>query len=71
MHPTMRDSEDLAEARRAWRAKREAESQLARLARYTRLTPGMKDDRNRWSKQAYEAEQILTRILGATDGNHH
>ena len=32
----------LAEARRAWRAKREAESQLARLARYARLTPGMK-----------------------------
>lgn len=26
----------LAEARRAWRAKREAESQLARLARYAR-----------------------------------
>lgn len=61
----------LAEARRAWRAKREAESQLARLARYARLTPGMKDDRNRWSKQAHEAEQTLARILGASDGNSH
>lgn len=29
------------------------------------------DDRNRWSKQAYETEQSLTRILGATNGNYH
>lgn len=61
----MSAEDDLAEARRAWRAKREAEHQLSRLARYTRMTPGMKDDRNRWSKQAHEAGEVLARILGA------
>lgn len=61
----MSAEDDLAEARRAWRAKREAEHQLQRLARYTRMTPGMKDDRNRWSKQAHEAGEALARILGA------
>lgn len=61
----MSAEDDLAEARRAWRAKREAESQLSRLARYARLTPGMKDDRNRHSARLHEAEATLARILGA------
>lgn len=56
----------LAEARRAWRAKREAESQLARLARYARMTPGMRDDRARWSARLGEAERTLARILGGS-----
>jgi acyl-ACP thioesterase len=63
---TAEDAQELLrEARRAWAQLNQARSQLARLARYARLTPGMKDDRNRWSKQASDAEATIARILGS------
>lgn len=63
---TSQDAQELLqEARRAWAQLNQARSQLSRLARYARLTPGMKDDRSRWSKQASEAEATIARILGS------
>ena len=64
MHPTMRDSEDLAAARKAWKDKARAESQLTRLRGYKRMTPGMKDDYKHWSEVARQADYTLLRILG-------
>ncbi len=56
---------DLADARKAWRDKATAESQLARLRGYRgRPTPGMKDDMNRWSRLLSEADATLRRVLG-------
>ena len=55
----------LDEARTAWRNKREADSQLTRLAKYKTLTPGMKDDRAKWIKRLTAAQETLARILGA------
>lgn len=56
---------DLADARKAWREKATAESQLARLRGYRgRPTPGMKDDMNRWSRLLSEADATLRRVLG-------
>lgn len=57
-------ADDLEAARKAWRQKVEAEHQLARLRGYARLTPGMKDDQRRWSRQLHEATTTLARILG-------
>ena len=54
----------LDEARAAWRAKRTAESQLARLRGYARLTPGMKDDQRRHLSTLLKAEETLARVLG-------
>lgn len=54
----------LDEARAAWRVKRNAESQLARLRGYARLTPGMKDDQRRHLSALMQAEETLARILG-------
>ena len=55
----------LAEARRAWRAKLAAESQLGRLDRYARMSPSMRRDHSRhWSARA-EADRTLNRILGS------
>lgn len=62
---TSQDAQELLqEARRAWAQLRQAKSQLARLAGYARMTPGMKDDRARWSRLQGEAESTLLRILG-------
>ncbi|UYA98825.1 hypothetical protein P9A53_gp81 [Xanthomonas phage vB_Xar_IVIA-DoCa6] len=55
----------LDEVRVAWAKRREAESQLARLAKYRTLTPGMKDDQKRWLKQLVSANAVIDRILGA------
>lgn len=54
----------LAEARKAWRAKLWAESKLQHLARYSRLTPAMKDERRQASTALTEATGTLVRILG-------
>lgn len=65
-HPIVtNDQEQLEQCRKAWANVRTAETQLARLAVYTRLTPGMKDDRQRYRAMLSEAEGVLTRILGA------
>ena len=55
---------DLESARKAWATKATAESQLARLRGYARLTPGMKDDQRRWSGLLSESEATLRRVLG-------
>lgn len=56
---------ELGEARKAWRDKATAESQLARLRGYRgRPTPGMKDDMNSWSRLLSEADATLRRVLG-------
>lgn len=55
----------LAAARKAWRDKATAESQLARLRSYRgRPTPGMKDDSNRWARLLSESDATLRRVLG-------
>ncbi|UYA99068.1 hypothetical protein P9A54_gp83 [Xanthomonas phage vB_Xar_IVIA-DoCa10] len=56
---------DLIEVRAAWGKRREAESQLSRLAKYRTMTPGMKDDQKRWLKQLVSANAVIDRILGA------
>lgn len=55
----------LDEVRIAWKDRRTAESQLARLAKYKNLTPGMKDDHKRWLKLLMSANSTIDRILGA------
>lgn len=58
-------AEGLMEARKAWRDKATAESQIARLRGYRgRPTPGMKDDLNRWSRLLSESDATLRRVLG-------
>ncbi|HEY4530896.1 MAG TPA: hypothetical protein VIG97_11340 [Luteimonas sp.] len=56
--------QQLGAARQAWRNKISAESQLARLRRYARLTPGMKHDQMQHSRVLSEAEATLRRVLG-------
>lgn len=58
------DSEDLAEARRAWQARREAASKLDHLKKYSRLTAGMKDEKRIALTKFDNADQTLRRILG-------
>lgn len=60
----MNAEQQLADARQAWTAKHAAESELARLRRYSRLTPGMKHDQRRWFGQLTAAEATLQRVLG-------
>lgn len=60
----LRAHDALARLRRAWADRRRAEGELARLARYSRLSPGMKDDRDRWSALASEAEATIKHVLG-------
>lgn len=55
----------LAQAREAWRMKREAESQIARLNRYTRKNRAMRDDLCQHSSRLTDANTILQRVLGA------
>lgn len=55
----------LAQAREAYRVKRNAECELSRLRKYKRATDGMKADRTRHERRRAEAEATLTRILGA------
>lgn len=54
----------LREAQRAYRARRQADIQLTRLAKYAKLTPAMKTDRGYWLKQHADAQTTLDRILG-------
>lgn len=55
----------LADARKAWRDKAAAESQLARLRGYRgRPTPGMRDDMDRWARLLTESDATLRRVLG-------
>ena len=57
--------QQLAEARKAWANRRDAEFQLSRLRRYGgRLTPGMKDDQQRHCRSLSEADATLARVLG-------
>ncbi|UGL62797.1 hypothetical protein [Xanthomonas phage FMYAK-P1] len=58
-------ADQLREVRAAWARRREAESQLSRLAKYRTLSPGMKDDQKRWLKQLMSANAVIDRILGA------
>ncbi|UGL62864.1 hypothetical protein [Xanthomonas phage MET13-T1] len=58
-------ADQLREVRVAWARRREAESQLSRLAKYRTLSPGMKDDQKRWLKQLMSANTVIDRILGA------
>ena len=58
----------LYHARKAWADKNAADFHLSRLAKYSRLTPGMKDDERRWSSLQREASATLNRILGAPAG---
>ena len=59
------DAALLAQARDAWRMKREAEFQINRLNRYTRKTRAMRDDLSKHSSRLYDANEILERVLGA------
>lgn len=54
----------LAEARKAWLDKHNAEMQLARLRRYARMTAGMKDDQRRYSEVLHNSINTLDRVLG-------
>lgn len=58
----------LRHARKAWADKNAADFHLSRLAKYSRLTPGMKDDQRRWSGLHREATATLNRILGTPTG---
>lgn len=60
----MTPEQQLAEARKAWAERRNAEVQLSRLRRYGRLSPGMKDDMQRHSMAAVRADATLQRVLG-------
>lgn len=60
----MDDAALLAEARRAWRAKREAERHVARLDSYPRKTPAMRRDRGEHYGNLLAADAELSRILG-------
>lgn len=53
----------LAEARRAWQLKLWAESELARLRRYSHLSKPMRRDQSRHYSSLREAESTLSRIL--------
>lgn len=53
----------LAQAAAAWTSKQVAESQLARLKRYQRLTPPMREDRGRYEQQLADATDTLNRIF--------
>lgn len=55
----------LQRAAKAWNELNTAESQINRLNGYKNLTPGMKDDRNRFARQAAEARATLNRVLRA------
>jgi hypothetical protein len=52
-------------ARAAFHQVERAESELRRLAKYRRLTPAMKDDRQRWLDRLSEAGVVLADALKA------
>ena len=54
----------LSQAKTAFRMKRSAERTLARLAKYARMTAGMKHDRSEAARQLASAEATLARVLG-------
>lgn len=54
----------LDEARKAYRQRLQANTQLTRLAKYAKLTPAMRADRGHWLKQHADAQATLDRILG-------
>lgn len=58
--------QDLAAARKAWKDKATAESQLARLRSYSRLSAGMKADQQEWAGALTVAVATLNRVLGGT-----
>lgn len=60
----MTPEQQLADARKAWSDKRNAEMQLSRLRCYTRMTAGMKDDQKRYSEVLHKASTTLARVLG-------
>lgn len=62
---TLGPAEVLAQARRAWRAKHDAEDNLKRLRNYKRMNAGMKHDQRVSAEQLAEAEKTLSRILDA------
>lgn len=53
----------LSQAAAAWTSKNVAESQLARLKRYQRLNPSMREDRDRYEQQLADAIATLNRIF--------
>ncbi|BDU17555.1 hypothetical protein [Lysobacter auxotrophicus] len=55
----------LAQAREAYRIKRNADGELSRLRKYRGANDGMKADRARHERRRADAEAILDRILGA------
>ncbi len=56
--------QQLEAARKAWRERRYAESQLARLRKYARLTSAMKHDQQQHSMVLQQADATLARVLG-------
>lgn len=60
---TLGPAEELAAARRAWRAKQDAEDNLKRLRQYTRMNAGMKHDSRMSAEALREADKTLKRIL--------
>lgn len=60
----MSAEQQLADARKAWADKLNAEAQLSRLRHYARMTPGMKDDHRRYSDTLHKASTTLARVLG-------
>ena len=54
----------LAEARAAWRCKRDEESNLKRLSKYKKQRPGMKHDRAQSESKLIRANATLQRVLG-------
>lgn len=54
----------LTAARQAWAEKVGAEYTLARLSRYSGMSPGMKADQARASAQLSRAQETLQSVLG-------
>lgn len=54
----------LDEARKAWRDLQVAKDNVARLRRYSHLTPGMRDSQDASLRTLRRAEDTLKRVLG-------
>ena len=54
----------LALVRKAWADHERAAAEVARLRTYRSLTPGMKDDRQRWLRLMTDSRAVLVKHLG-------
>lgn len=64
----MNDSELLDKARKAYRNKKRAKSELERLSRYKGMTPAMKDDYRQNLEQLTKANADLDSVLSGKGG---